>query len=103
MIVKTPDITSRNKRDIVYVMLTWAQRLKRAFAIDFDKSAKLPTCTTEGRREAVGHRDVPDETCLHCGGRLRVIDRILVHLGREAGAVDPAHPSRAPPRPDRLI
>ncbi len=69
-------------------------------------------CTIEGHREAVGHRDVPDETCRQCGGRLRVIagieqpaviDRILVHLGREAGAVDPAHPSRAPSRSHRLI
>jgi hypothetical protein len=67
--------------------LTWAQRLKRVFAIDL-------------------------ETCRHCGGRLRVIasieqpaliERILGHLGRAAGAVDPAHPSRAPPRRPRLI
>jgi hypothetical protein len=32
-----------------------------------------------------------------------VIERILKHLGREAVPVDPAHPSRAPPRSDRLI
>jgi hypothetical protein len=46
------------------------------------------------------------------GGRLRVIasieepaviERILKHLGREAVPVDAAHPSRAPPRSDRLI
>ena len=61
--------------------LTWAQRLKRVFGIDL-------------------------ETCRQCGGRLRVIasieqpaliERILGHLGRAAGAVDPGHPSRAPP------
>ena len=46
------------------------------------------------------------------GGRLRVIanieqpaviERILEHLGRDAASVDPAHPSRAPPKSDRLI
>jgi hypothetical protein len=67
--------------------LTWAQRLKRVFAIDI-------------------------ETCRQCGGRLRVIasieqpaliERILGHLGRAAGAVDPGHPSRAPPGRSRLI
>jgi hypothetical protein len=76
--------------------LTWAQRLKRVFAIDI-------------------------ETCRRCGGRLRVIasiedpeiiQRILEHLGRDGGSVDPAHPerakrrrhqSRAPPEIDRLI
>lgn len=66
--------------------LTWAQRLKRVFALDI-------------------------ETCRRCGGggRLRVIasieeratiERILEHLGREAEPVDPAHPSRAPPQGD---
>jgi hypothetical protein len=67
--------------------LTWAQRLKRVFGIDL-------------------------ETCRQCGGRLRVIasieqpaliERILGHLGRAAGAVDPGHPSRAPPGRSRLI
>jgi len=51
-------------------------------------------------------------TCRQCGGRLRVIarieapaviERILEHLGRDAGSVDPAHPSRAPPKGDRLV
>jgi hypothetical protein len=64
--------------------LTWAQRLKRVFAIEI-------------------------ETCRRCGGRLRVIAsieappviaRILEHLGRDTGSVDPAHPSRAPPQGD---
>jgi len=64
--------------------LTWAQRLKRVFAIDI-------------------------EVCRRCGGRLRVIasieepeviERILEHLGRDAEPVDPAHPSRAPPEAD---
>jgi hypothetical protein len=59
--------------------LTWAQRLKRVFAIDI-------------------------ETCRQCGGRLRVIasieapaviERILEHLGRDAESIDPAYPSRA--------
>jgi hypothetical protein len=63
--------------------MSWAQRLKRVFAIDI-------------------------ETCRQCGGRLRVIatieapavtERILEHLGRDAGSVDPAHPGRAPPEP----
>jgi hypothetical protein len=76
--------------------LTWAQRLKRVFAIDI-------------------------EICRRCGGKLRVIAsiedpevirRILAHLGRDGGSVDPAHPgpvqrrrrqSRAPPESDRLI
>ena len=67
--------------------LTWAQRLKRVFAIDI-------------------------EVCRRCGGRLRVIasledsaviERILEHLGREGESVDPAHPSRAPPEGDRLL
>ncbi len=67
--------------------MSWAQRLKRVFAIDI-------------------------ETCRQCGGRLRVIasieepaviQRILKYLGGEAVPVDPAHPSRAPPRTDRLI
>jgi hypothetical protein len=62
--------------------LTWAQRLKRVFAIDI-------------------------EFCRRCGGRLRVIasiedpaviERILKHLGGGDGeSADPAHPSRAPP------
>ena len=94
--------------------MSWAQRLKRVFAIDIDidKSAGSPICTAEGSREAVGHRDVPDETCRQCGGKLwviasieepAVIERILEHLGREAENVDPAHPSRAPPKGDRLV
>jgi len=67
--------------------MSWAQRLKRVFAIDI-------------------------ETCRQCGGKLRVIasieepaviERILEHLGRDAETVDPAHPSRAPPQGDRLV
>ena len=92
--------------------MSWAQRLKRVFAIDIDKSAGSPICTAEGSREAVGHRDVPDDTCRQCGGKLRVIasieepaviERILDHLGHTAEPVDPAHPSRAPPQGDRLV
>ena len=73
--------------------LTWAQRLKRVFAIDI-------------------------ETCRHCGGKLRVIasiedpeviERILGHLGRNGAPAHPGHPrqakrgrhsSRAPPQGD---
>jgi len=67
--------------------MSWAQRLKRVFAIDI-------------------------ETCRQCGGKLRVIasieepaviERILDHLGHTAETVDPAHPSRAPPQDDRLV
>ena len=67
--------------------MSWSQRLKRVFEIDI-------------------------ETCQQCGGRLRVIasieapaviERILEHLGRDAESVDPAHPSRAPPKGDRLV
>jgi hypothetical protein len=61
--------------------MSWAQRLKRVFAIDI-------------------------ETCRQCGGKLRVIasieepaviERILDHLRPTAEPVDRAHPSRAPP------
>jgi hypothetical protein len=64
-----------------------AQRLKRVFAIDI-------------------------ETCRECGGELRVIasieepaviERILEHLRHTAEPVDTAHPSRAPPKGDRLV
>jgi hypothetical protein len=67
--------------------LTWAQRLKRVFAIDI-------------------------EVCRRCGGKLRVIAsieepaviaRILDHLGRDGESSDPANPSRAPPQGDLLI
>jgi hypothetical protein len=67
--------------------LTWAQRLKRVFAVDI-------------------------EVCRRCGGKLRVIasieeqatiERILEHLGGAGESVDPAHPSRAPPQGDLLI
>ena len=70
--------------------MSWAQRLKRVFAIDI-------------------------ETCRQCGGHLRVIasieqpaviERILDPLGHTAEPVDPAHsshPSRAPPQGDRLV
>ena len=67
--------------------MSWAQRLKRVFAIDI-------------------------ETCRQCGGTLRVIasieepaviERILDHLGHTAEPIDPAHPSRAPPQGDRLV
>ena len=52
------------------------------------------------------------ETCRQCGGKRRVIasieeptviERILDHLGHTVETVDPAHPSQAPPKGDRLI
>jgi hypothetical protein len=52
------------------------------------------------------------ETCRRCAGKLRVIasieerpviERILEHLGGDTQSLDPAHPSRAPPRGDLLI
>ena len=67
--------------------MSWAQRLKRVFAIDIG-------------------------TCQQCGGRLRVIasieepaviERILEHLGHTAQTVDPAHPSRATREGDLLV
>jgi hypothetical protein len=67
--------------------LTWAQRLKRVFAIDI-------------------------EVCRRCGGKLRVIaniedppviERILEHLGCNSETADPGHPSRAPPQGDFVI
>ncbi|MGB5352284.1 MAG: hypothetical protein WBN32_01580 [Woeseia sp.] len=60
----------------------------------------------------VGHRDVPDETCRQCGGRLRVIasieapaviEQILEHRGCDAGSVDSAHSSRAPLKRDTSL
>jgi ribosomal protein S27E len=67
--------------------LTWAQRLKRVFAIDI-------------------------EVCRRCGGKLKVIasiedppviERILGHLGGNTESADPANPSRAPPQGDLLV
>ena len=67
--------------------LTWAQRLKRVYAIDI-------------------------EVCRRCGGKLRVIAsigepaviaRILDHLGRDGEPANPANPSRAPPQADLMI
>jgi hypothetical protein len=76
-----PSATARQRS------LTWAQRLKRVFAIDI-------------------------EVCRSCGGKLRVIasiedpaviERILNHLGGDGEVADPAHPSRAPPERDLLL
>jgi hypothetical protein len=89
--------------------MTWAQRLKRVFNIDIDKSAAQPIYTATGCREAVGHRDVPDETCPKCGGTVKVIasiedpaviEKILTHLEMKAASAEPSTlpPSRAPPQ-----
>jgi hypothetical protein len=67
--------------------LSWAQRLKRVFAIDI-------------------------EMCRRCGGKLKVIasvedppviERILEHLDGDGEPADPAHPSREPPPADLLF
>jgi hypothetical protein len=67
--------------------LSWAQRLKRVFAIDI-------------------------EVCRRCGGKLKVIasiedppviERILEHLGGDSEPADPANPSRGPPQGDLLV
>jgi len=72
-----------------HVSMTWAQRLKRVFAIDIER-------------------------CRRCGGRLRVIAsleepaliaRLLAHLEQQAPAAQPSHSpfaSRAPPQPSLL-
>jgi hypothetical protein len=84
--------------------MTWAQRLKRVFRIDIDKSAGQPICTVADCREAVGHRDVPDDTCEHCGGAVRiiasiedpaVIEKILAYIERRDAASSQA--PRSPP------
>ena len=72
-----------------HVSMTWAQRLKRVFAIEID-------------------------TCRRCGGRLRVIssiddpaviERILEHLRQRAETEQPLPPfvSRAPPDQSALF
>ena len=62
--------------------MTWAQRLKRVFAIDIER-------------------------CRRCGGMLgviasieepEVIIRILAHLDRDEAAADPAPAGRGPPQ-----
>ena len=69
--------------------MTWAQRLKRVFAIEID-------------------------TCRRCGGKLRVIssiedpvviERMLVHLRQRAENEQPQPPfaSRAPPDQSALF
>jgi hypothetical protein len=37
------------------------------------------------------------------GEAAAVIERVLEQLGRDAGSVDPAHPSRAPPERDTSL
>jgi len=73
-----------------HVAISWAQCLKRVFAIEID-------------------------TCARCQGRLRVIAiieepeliaRILAHRERDCGAAEPELApiaARAPPRLDRLL
>ena len=64
-----------------HVAMSWAQRLKRVFAIEID-------------------------TCARCQGRLRVIARILAHRDRASGGPEPELApiaARAPPRQGRLL
>ena len=84
--------------------MSWAQRLKRVFRIDIDKSAGQPICTVADCREAVGHRDVPDETCDYCGGAGRVIaciedpvviEKMLTHIERRHALGASPHAPRA--------
>jgi hypothetical protein len=87
--------------------MTWAQRLRRVFRIDVDKSAGQPICTAEGCRIGVGYKDVPDETCPRCGGAVKiiasieedaVIEKILAHVDAQVQRpkADTLPPSRAP-------
>ena len=89
----------------LHAAMTWAQRLKRVFNIDVDKSAGLPICTAAGCPEGGGYRDVPDATCPRCGGPVKVIaciedqtviDKILAHL-RDKDQKTPAPPLLVPP------
>jgi len=59
-------------------------RLNRVFQIDIDKSAGLPICTVEGCREAVGYRDVSDETCAACGGAVRIMPKVVAAIVGQA-------------------
>jgi hypothetical protein len=58
-------------------------RLKRVFAIDIEHCFRRA-----GTLRLIASIEEPD-----------VIERILEHLDRDAAPVDPAHPSRGPPRP----
>lgn len=89
--------------------MTWAQRLRRVFRIDVDKSAGQPIGTAEGCRSAVGYRDVADETCPKCGGAVKIlssiedeeeIEKIPAHVNAQILQPVPAAlpPSRAPPQ-----
>lgn len=62
--------------------MSCAARLKHVFAIE------ITTCRRRGGKLRV-------IACLEEPG---VIERILEHLGRAAESVNPARPSRAPPR-----
>jgi hypothetical protein len=89
--------------------ITWAQRLKRVFNIDIDKSAGQLICTVVDCREAGGHMDVADETCPKCGGGVKVIaciedpvviKKILIHLDKKTALNEPVvlPQPRAPPQ-----
>jgi uncharacterized protein YabN with tetrapyrrole methylase and pyrophosphatase domain len=82
--------------------LVRAEKLaKRAASVDFDWP-DWPS-TMEKVREEIAEV----EAAANAGDEAKtaieappVIARILEHLGRDTGSVDPAHPSRAPPQGD---
>jgi hypothetical protein len=84
--------------------MSWAQRLKRVFAIDIE------TCRQCGGHlrviASIEQPAVIERILDHLGHTAEVIERILDHLGHTAETVDPphsSHPSRAPPQGDRLV
>lgn len=70
---QTTDEAPARPPDACRAAMTCTQRLKRVFNIDVAKSAGQPTGTAAGCREAIGYRDLPDETCRASGGALKVI------------------------------
>jgi hypothetical protein len=70
--------------------LSWAQRLKRVFAIEIENC-----CRCQGRLRVIASLEEPE-----------VIARILAHQERGCGAAEPERApiaARAPPRQGRLL
>ena len=73
-----------------HVAMSWAQRLKRVFAIEIDTCARC-----QGRLRVIASIEEPE-----------VIARILAHRERDCGAAEPELApivARAPPRQGRLL